>query len=207
VVVNIIGLIVIAVIGVVCLFWWQKTNETKKRERLEEFERNKLSDESVLKAQLEFERRLEENVDLPDGIRGKTAFIYRNLMTKWFSGLIATNRYDEAMCKKLNSDWLEYLYLLEHQQTSNLLSLESSDQSKRASYLQEAWEGRKRYEMIEDGFSAAIGKKATEELRQIREMKYDAFDRSGRNAAPVGYHYFPASIRPYTEKLVPDKDK
>jgi hypothetical protein len=194
-------IIFVLAIGAACLFWWHKTNETKNRERLEEYERNKLSDESVLKAQLEFEKRLGENIDLPDGIRGKTAFIYCNLMTKWFSSLIAANRYDKAMCKKLKSDWLEYLYLLEHQQTSNFLSLESSDETK------EAWEERKRYEMIEDGFAAAVGKEAIEELRQVRERSHDAFDRPGRNIAPAGYHYFPASIRPYTEKLVPDKDK
>ncbi len=204
---SVVGFIVIAVVGVVCLFWWQKTNETRKQERLEEYERNKLSDESVLKAQLEFEKRLDENVDLPDGIRGKRAFIYRNLMAKWFNRLIAANRYDEPMSKKIKSDWMNYLYLIEHQETTNFLSMESSDEGKRSHYSKEAWEEKKQYEMIEDGFATAIGKEAIEELRQIRQKSYDVFDRPGRDIAPAGYYYFPASLRPYTEKLMPDKNK
>src|ERR1700730_1407085 len=104
---SLAAIIVIAAIGVICLLWWIEKNDAKKqKERLEEFERDRFSDESVLKAQLEFEKRLEENVDLPDGIRCKRAFIYRNLMTKWFRALIAANRYDEAMSKQIKSDWL-----------------------------------------------------------------------------------------------------
>jgi hypothetical protein len=58
---------------------------------------------------------------------------------------------------------------------------------------------------IEDGVAAAIGKEAVAQLEDIRSRKYDAFDRSGRKTmAPIGYHYFPTSIRPYVEEVVPD---
>lgn len=50
--------------------------EAKKALLFEEYDKANLSDEAIAKVQTEFEKRLEENADLPDGIRGKEAFIY-----------------------------------------------------------------------------------------------------------------------------------
>jgi len=59
--------------------------------------------------------------------------------------------------------------------------------------------------VIEDAMAAAIGKEAVAQLEDVRSRKYDTFDRSGKKpVAPIGYHYFPTSIRPYVEELVPD---
>jgi hypothetical protein len=40
----------------------------------EQYAKQRLSDEAVIKAQAEFEKRLETNIDLPDGIRWGNAF-------------------------------------------------------------------------------------------------------------------------------------
>jgi hypothetical protein len=75
----------------------------------------RLSDENVLKAQSEFEQRLDENASLPDGIVCQQAYTYRHLMRKWFATLIAQHRYDNVMSEKLKTNWLSYLDLLERQ--------------------------------------------------------------------------------------------
>jgi hypothetical protein len=85
--------------GVAVLVFWG-TREKEKRQS-DEWERQRLSDENVLKLQAAFEERLDDNADLPDGIRWQKAYIYRHLMSKWFSVLIAKHRYDEAMSKKI----------------------------------------------------------------------------------------------------------
>jgi hypothetical protein len=192
-------LIVVAVVIVI----WRLNKQRDKKEALlfEEYEKAKLSDEAVTKAQTEFEKRLEENADLPDGVRGKEAFIYWNFMRKWFGSLIAVNRYDETKSDKIKRDWLDYLNLLEEKKSLNLLSLEIENDEKRDRYAREADSAAKKIELIENGMVAAIGKEAIEQLEHTRSRDCDAFDRSGKKPmAPIGYHYFPTSIRPYVEE-------
>jgi len=53
---------------------------------------------------------------------------------------------------------------------------------------------------------AVAKQEAVAQLKDVRSRKYDAFDRSGKKPmAPTGFHYFPTSIQPYVEELVPDK--
>lgn len=192
-------LIVVAVVIVI----WQLDKQRRKKEALlfEEYEKVKLSDEAVTKVQTEFEKRLEKNVDLPDGIRGKEAFIYWNHTRAWFGSLIAANRYAETKSDKIKRDWLEYLNLLEEKKTLNFLSLETENDEKRDRYAKEADAAAKKIELIENGVAAAIGKEAIEQLEHTRSRDHGAFDRSGKKPmAPIGYHYFPTSIRPYVEE-------
>ena len=97
----------------------------------------KLSDDDVTATQADFERRLDENVHLPDGIRKQPAFIYRHLMREWFSILMASNRYDEKVYNKIKSDWLDYMDCLEQKETSSFSSLEAKDEEKREFYDRE----------------------------------------------------------------------
>jgi hypothetical protein len=199
--------IIAAAVGATCLlWWWLNWIDTKKQKvQAEEWERHRLSDDNVIKQQLEFEERLEQNVDLPDGVCGKQAFIYRNLVRTWFRVLIAKHQYDEPVAKNIKLDWLNYMYLLEHQRTTSFLSAETDDKERRETYAKEAWEQKLQYETIEDAFAASMGNHAIKQLQQIRQRKHSAFDRPGRNIAPVGFQYFPASFNPYSEKLIADK--
>jgi hypothetical protein len=113
--------------------------------------------------------------------------------------------HDEVKSKKIKADWSNYMDLLEAQSMAAFLSLEHSSAEKRDSYEQQAQEEKKQYELIENAFAASMGNDAIKELQQIKQRKYDAFDRSGKNIAPIGYHYFPTSFTPYTEELVVDK--
>jgi hypothetical protein len=181
--------------------WWWKS---KRQQQSEEWERQRLSDEGVLKSQVEFEQRLNENADLPDGIRWQEAYTYRHLMSKWFASLIAKYRYDDVMSKKIKTDLLDYLNLLETHSSTSFLSGESSDEKKRDTYGAEAWHMRQQYMAIEDGFAAAMGEEAIKELAQVRVAEHGSFDRSGRKPiAPEGFRYFPVSYHPYNEELKP----
>jgi hypothetical protein len=181
-----------------------KNESDTRKQQSEESDRNRLNDENILKAKADFEIRLDENADLPDGIGWRQAYIYRNLMSKWFDSLIAKYRYDESMSKKLSADWLSYMYLLESESKSSLLSFEKINANEKESYEQTAWLERKQYVAIENGFAAAIGNEAIEELRRVREAPIGAFDRSGRKPmAPIGYSYVPVSLHPYGEDLKP----
>lgn len=193
---------ILIVVAVVVVMWWFDKQRGKKEAFLfEEYDKAKLSDEAITKVQTEFEKRLEENADLPDGIRGKEAFIYWNLMRKWFGSLIAANRYTETVSDKTKYDWLDYMGLLEKKSTLQFLGAEAENEEKRGLYCKEADAAAKKIELIKNGMAAAIGKEAIEQLEHTRSRDCDAFDRSGEKPmAPIGYHYFPTSIRPYIEE-------
>jgi hypothetical protein len=199
--------LLIIIISIICIgaAWLADRKNAKKRQLyLEKAERERLGEENVLKEQLKFDKRLETNADLPDGIRSREAYVYRHLMSIWFARLVAQYRYDEATAKKIRSDWLMYMYLLEQATTSEFLGLEADSRDKRTSYDEQAWEEKKGYMAIEDAFAAAIGKEAIRALQYVREREHNAFDRSGKKPiAPTGYHYFPVSLRPYREELMP----
>jgi len=181
--------------------WWWKS---KRQQQSEEWERRRLSDKGVLKSQAEFEQRLNDNADLPDGIVWQKAYTYRHLMSKWFASLIAKYRYDDVMSKKIKTDWLNYLDLLESQSTTNFLAGESSNEKKQEAYGAEAWQMRQQYMAIEDGFAAAMGEEAIKELTRVRAAGHGSFDRSGRKPiAPEGFRYSPVSLHPYDEELKP----
>jgi len=205
--------VTIVVIGTFVLsIWMSKTNQIQENnnpknpriQQSEEWERNRLSDENVLKAKADFEMRIDQNADLPYGIGWRKAYIYRNLMSKWFDSLVAKYRYDESISTKIRSDWVGYMYLLESESKSTFLSFETINANEKESYEQTAGLEYKQYVAIEDGFAAAIGNEAIEELRRVREAPIGAFDRSGRKPmAPIGYLYVPVSLFPYDEDLKP----
>jgi len=181
-----------------------KSESDTRKQQSEESERNRLTDENVLKAKADFEMRLDENADLPDGIGWRKAYIYRNLMSKWFDSLIAKYHYDESISANIRSDWLSYMYLLESESKSSYRSFETINVNEKESHEQTASLERKQYVAIEDEFAAAIGNEAIEELRRVREAPIGAFDRSGRKPmAPIGYLYVPVSLHPYDEDLKP----
>jgi hypothetical protein len=205
--VVIAAILVIVAVGVFVLFrWTDRMEDERAKQQSEEWERRRLSEENVLKAKANFEHRLNENADLPDAIVWRKAYIYRHLMSKWFDILIAKYRYDEPMSTKLRSDWLTYMGLLESESTSSFLGREARDETKRDTYGEEAHLEHKQYVAIENAFAAAIGNEAVEELQRTREAPHDAFDRSGKKPiAPAGCSYVPVSLRPYDEKLKPQK--
>src|SRR6516164_46359 len=111
----------------------------------QESERNRLTDDNVLKAMADFEMRLDENADLPDGIGWRKAYIYRHLMSTWFDSLIAKYHYDESISANIRSDWLSYMYLLESESKSSFRSFETINANDKESYEQTASLERKQY--------------------------------------------------------------
>ena len=196
--------------GVVSLsfFAWQADKRQRNRtaKQPEKADEPTLSDDAVSKKQTEFDKRLLENVDQPDGIRWKDAFVYLNLMRKWYGRLVADIGYDETKFTRIKSDWLAYMELLEHKSRLSFLGAESPDKKAKDVYDEEWMIARSKVATIENGLAAQIGPAAIEELEKVRSRNYDAFDRSGQKPmAPVGYHYSPVSLEPYIEELRPDR--
>jgi hypothetical protein len=107
-------LIVCAVAILGYILWRVDLHREQKRKLLsDEWETRRLSGEAVIQAQTEFEQRLEINIDLPDAVRWRAAFIYWQLMRKWFAKLLASSRYNTGISDKLKSDWLDYMQLME----------------------------------------------------------------------------------------------
>jgi hypothetical protein len=200
-------LLIVCGVAIVIYILWRVDQHREHKEKLlsAEWETKRLSDEGIAKAHTEFEKRLEQEIDLPDGIRGRDAFVYWNLMCTWVASVIAAKRYSDTGSDKLRSDWLEYMGLMDERARLNFLAAETENEEKRNEYLEEAHAARRKMTVIEDGVAAAIGQEAVAQLKDVRSRKYDAFDRSGKKPmAPIGYHYFPTSIRPYVDELVPD---
>jgi hypothetical protein len=190
--------------GILLYFLWKVDLHRERNLKLlsHEYAKTRLSDEAVIKAQTEFERRLETNIDLPDGIRRRDAFIYLHFMRKWFASLLASSRCT-ATASKIKSDWLDYMQLMEERAILCFLSL-TEDEEKRKVYYEEAIEVSKKITMVEDGMAAAVGQEAIAQLEDARRRPHDAFDCKA-DGSPIGYCSFPTSIQPFVEKLVVDK--
>jgi hypothetical protein len=153
------------------LYFWLKVVVTR------EYAKRGVSDEAVIKAQTEFERRLETNIDLPDGIRRRDAFIYWHLMRKWFASRHASSGHAATESDKIKSDWLDYMHLMEERAILRFLSLGTEKEEKRKAYDEEAIEVSRKITMIEDGMAAAVGQEAVAQLEDARRRPHDEFDR------------------------------
>jgi hypothetical protein len=197
--------LLVCVVAILFYIGWKFDQNKKHKEKLR-LERERLTDGAVIQAQTEFEKRLEANVLLPDGIWRKEAFIYWQLMRKWFASLLASSRYGGSS-DKIKSDWLQYMHLMEERAMYVFLSSEAPDEEASKAPDQGADEAHRKLQMIEDAMAAAVGQEAVKQLEEVRSRPDDAFDHTGlKPMAPVGYHYWstPNSKRPYDEELVPD---
>jgi hypothetical protein len=184
-----------AFIIILAVWWLLKRNKTaakKPQRELLDSSPKDITEEMVLKVQTRFEKDL-QNTDLPDAIRFSDLYIYRNLMSKWFSKLSAEHRYDDVMTQKLRKDWLDYMNALQDGHTSNYLSLESygdtkEEQEKSDSYREDATHSARKALAIEDGFAAAIGKDQVDELTRIRKLSMNSISREGE-LAPEGMEF------------------
>ena len=170
-------LLIVCAIAIL-LYFWLKVVVTR------EYAKRRVSDEAVIKAQTEFERRLETNIDLPDGIRRRDAFIYWHLMRKWFASRHASSRHAATESDKIKSDWLDYMHLMEERAILRFLSLGTENEEKRKAYDEEAIEVSRKITMIEDGMAAAVGQEAVAQLEDARRRPHDEFDGSERKQVP-----------------------
>jgi hypothetical protein len=151
-----------------------------------------IGEESVFKRQTAFEKKLYEEVDFPDGIRGADVYVYKSLMCVWYRKLSSENRYNEEMTQKLRNDWLDYMNAMEDRSTSLYLSMElydEKDNTQSESYRNDhIIESRKMF-AIEEAFASAVGKEEVKELARIRDLSsLGNFDKFG-NLAPKGFSY------------------
>jgi hypothetical protein len=153
-----------------------------------EADRRRLSEDGVAKTQARFEEQLQSERFLPGGVHGRDLYIYRALMSGWYTHLSAANCHDTCKLEKIRADWLTYMELVQTQVAIGLLALKASDQSQRDAYAVEFAQIRLRRLAIEDGFAHAVGPEAIEILGGIREKRGDDFSLDGR-LAPDGYSF------------------
>jgi len=171
-------LLIVCATAILLYFLWKADLHREHNKLLsDEYAKRRLSDEAVIKAQTEFESRLETNIDLPDGIRGRDAFIYWQLMRKWFASRHASSRHAATESDKIKSDWLDYMHLMEERAILRFLSLGTENEEKRKAYDEEAIEVSRKITMIEDGMAAAVGQEAVAQLEDARRRPHDEFDR------------------------------
>jgi len=188
----------------VTAWWFRRRAACETVSERDTADTSPLSEQELIRLQADFERLLATDSDLPDSICGRDADIYWNLMSKWFSRLIAENRYDDEYAKTLRCDWSDYIELLPREKSARFLALELEDKAKAAIYDQEAEQASRSIYLIQNAFAAAIGADAIEELRDVRNRDVGAFDRTGqRSMAPMGHQYFPVSLSPYIEECQP----
>jgi hypothetical protein len=150
-----------------------------------------ITDAILFECQKIFEKKLQDEIDFPDAIRGKDIYIYRNLMNVWFEKLSAKNRYDTEMTQKLRKDWIDYMQALEDRSTHNYLSFEfydENDNTKSDGYRERCYLDNRKICFIEDAFTSEIGKDAVKELANIRAMDDEHFSRKGEKS-PNGFIY------------------
>ncbi len=183
------------IIVIIVVVWWLASRSRGRAietttENMDEVN-SKITEEVVFKAQTRFEKKLEEEIDFPDAITHRDIYIYRNLMRIWYNKLVGENRYNEEMIQKLRNDWLDYMYSIEHSNTSHYLSMEmydEKDNTKSDSYGDEHIMASRKIFAIEDALAALLGKEAVEELNRVRKLDFDQFDKRG-NLAPAGHRF------------------
>ncbi len=167
-----------------------------------------ITEDAVLKAQMEFEEKLQNETEFPGAISGQEVYIYWNLMNVWFNKLSAENRYNDEMTQKLRNDWLDYMEVVGDSSEYNWLSLEShSNHSNETKDNVESDSWRKKHIFaarkmlaIRDAFAVSVGQEAVNELAKVQALKYEDFSRFGK-LAPDGFKWDLGQ-----RNLVPKKD-
>jgi hypothetical protein len=202
---NVPTLLIVLILGSFaygCYSGWRR----KKREEgiVREAAIRNYDDDVVLKEKARFDKKLEENIDLPDGICWKSAYIYRNLVSPWFLELMATTRYDKTFNRKVKDDFRTYIYELQQAKTSSFLECEAKDEVKRKRHSEEADISATKCRIIEDAFAAAAGQAAVEELHAVRSRdSVTGFDMAGTRMAPAGMRFILGKIVPEEPEVRP----
>lgn len=145
------------------------------------------SEEEVLSFQTRFERKLEEEIDYPDGICFKSLYIYINLMRKWYSELSGKYRYDDQMIQKIRNDWVDYVYSMENVATTNYLYFENEGEDADR-YREETVNTSRKLFAIEDGFASYLGEDAIKELKRVHDLDHWKINKKGE-MAPEGKRF------------------
>lgn len=185
---------------IVWFVWESKKSKTRSSSQSDSISNGIITEDTVFKAQAVLEKQF-EHIYRPDAFSGQEIYIYRSLMTPWFSQLASDNRYKDDMSKKLRSDFLEYMAALQERRTCSYLGMESEDQAARDAYWEEGAILSRKLCAIEDGFASAIGSEAVKELKHIRSLGFNDFNHHGEKA-PKGFEYdLENKLKPRNKKI------
>jgi hypothetical protein len=181
-------------IWVIVIVWavWYFTKKHSNKSAVEQVQvqdekpRN-VTEEEVLAMQTKFEKRLDEQVDFPDGIRYTTVYIYKKLMRSWYSDLVSKYRYDDQMIQKLRNDWVDYMHLLESNARTSYLWMENEGE-KAEEYKERAINSSRKYFAIEDAFAQYLGEEKVKELAYVRSLDESKINKKGE-LAPEGKEF------------------
>ena len=176
---------VIIIAGTAIFRHYENPRITSKAEVLNSDE---IDEEALFKIQNEFEKRVNDLLYAPGSFCFNDLYIYKNIMSPWFTKLSSKYRYNEVMTKRLRSDWLSYMTSLEDRSTSNFLSLESEDETESEEYRDEHISASKKVFAIENGFADLMGDDAMAVLEKARSLSFSDVDIHG-NLAPEGKQF------------------
>ena len=106
---------------------------------------------------------------LPDRPSRREMYIWQNFMVPWHRELAARFRYEQDKLMKIRQDWLFYMEAVEEMRLSAWMSLEGPIE-KQEKYSERCAIARRQLEAIEEGFAAAIGQQAIDELKRARRL-------------------------------------
>ena len=164
--------------------WW-----VFGRKKFHQPEENRdYTEEETISFQVEFEKKLNEEKDMPGSVNYSRLYIYNNLMRKWFEELSSKYRYDEKMVQKIRNDWMEYMLSISKLSTATYLYVESDKEEEKNHYESLARNTGKKIKVIEDSFAAYIGDGAILEMDKTRNIDSGRFSRGGK-LAPKGKRF------------------
>jgi hypothetical protein len=172
----------VLLIAVVAWFIWTWYRGKSKR-RNSAAEARLYGSERVAAIQAAFDKEIVERNVLPDAVRNRYAYIYRNLMRDWYAQISAACRGDTDKLQSVNADWLGYIDGLKEQGSVNFSAMVANDEMESSRLGQRLRTIRLRLSAIEDSFAAQLGTSETAELKRIREIPNDRFNRSGTEIA------------------------
>lgn len=174
----------VLLIAVVAWFiWsWYRGKASKRGNSVEEA--RLYGSERVAAIQAAFDQEIVDRNVLPDAVRNRYAYIYRNLMRDWYARITAACRGETDKLMSVNADWLRYMDGLKEEGYVDFSARVANDEEESSRLGKRLRIIRQRLSATEDSFAGQLGDSETAELRRIREIPNDRFNRSGTEIAP-----------------------
>jgi hypothetical protein len=174
---------VLLIAVVAWLIWsWYRGKASKRRNSVEAA--RLYGSERVAAMQAAFDKEIVDRNVLPDAVRNRYAYIYRNLMRAWYGRISAACRGETDKLQAVNAEWLGYIDGLKAQGYVDFSASVTNDEKESSRLGEQLRKIRLRLSAVEESFAAQLGDGEAAELKRIREIPNDRFNRAGTEIAP-----------------------
>lgn len=190
-----IWVIAIIIFLVWAFFAQRKVNQNQEASNVQsaaEAKKRLEDDEYTLSVAYDLEKRILKYPNLPDAINRSHAYIFRHLMKNWFTQLTAQNRYNDTISRKLRTDFLNYIELIDEFASNkflHMMAFEKDDKKEEEKYERIIAIQREQIKGLELLFASMVSSTAVAELQLAHSHEgYWLFSTIG-DKAPDGYKY------------------